>query len=127
MGLRIRKSIRLAKGVRLNVGKKSASISVGGKYGHTTISTGSSRGHRSSGQFRDDVSSMFQSNVSAKKHKSDQKFLKVCGILMYFATVLALLITIPMFSESVFFGILFSIPTVIIFLIGRFLIGMSKH
>ena len=31
MGLRIRKSIKLAPGLRLNIGKKSSSISVGGK------------------------------------------------------------------------------------------------
>lgn len=33
MGIRFRKSITLAPGVKLNVGKKSAGISVGGKYG----------------------------------------------------------------------------------------------
>lgn len=33
MGLRFRKSIKLAPGVKLNLGKKSAGISVGGKYG----------------------------------------------------------------------------------------------
>lgn len=30
MGLRIRKSIKIAPGVRLNIGKKSSSVSVGG-------------------------------------------------------------------------------------------------
>jgi hypothetical protein len=33
MGLRFRKSIKLAPGVKLNFGKKSAGISIGGKYG----------------------------------------------------------------------------------------------
>ena len=33
MGMRYRKSIKIAPGVKLNVGKKSAGISVGGKYG----------------------------------------------------------------------------------------------
>lgn len=33
MGLRFRKSIKLAPGVKLNLGSKSAGISVGGKYG----------------------------------------------------------------------------------------------
>ena len=33
MGFKVRKSVKIAPGVRLNVGKKSSGISVGGKYG----------------------------------------------------------------------------------------------
>ena len=33
MGIRFRKSVKIAPGVRLNIGKKSAGISVGGKFG----------------------------------------------------------------------------------------------
>ena len=41
MGFRFRKSIKIAPGVRLNIGKKSASISVGGRgVRHTISSTG---------------------------------------------------------------------------------------
>ena len=39
MGLTFRKSISLCKGVKLNLGKKSASISVGRKGIHQSIST----------------------------------------------------------------------------------------
>ncbi len=39
MGLKFRKSVKIAPGVRLNVGKKSASVSVGGKGFHKTFST----------------------------------------------------------------------------------------
>ena len=39
MGLRFRKSITLCKGVKLNLGAKSASISVGGKGVHQSFST----------------------------------------------------------------------------------------
>jgi hypothetical protein len=39
MGTRFRKSIKLGKGVKLNIGKKSASISLGTKGLHTTFST----------------------------------------------------------------------------------------
>lgn len=39
MGLRFRKSIKLCKGVKLNLGTKSASVSVGGKGFHQTFST----------------------------------------------------------------------------------------
>lgn len=36
MGLRIRKSIKIAPGVRLNLGSKSGSVSIGGKGVHYT-------------------------------------------------------------------------------------------
>lgn len=39
MGLRFRTSIKLGPGVRLNLGKKSASMSFGGKAGRYTVST----------------------------------------------------------------------------------------
>lgn len=43
MGFRFRRSIKLFPGVRLNVGKKSASISVGGRGGRYTFGTAGSR------------------------------------------------------------------------------------
>ena len=39
MGLRFRKSIKIAPGVRLNIGKKSAGISIGGKYGGISMNS----------------------------------------------------------------------------------------
>lgn len=39
MGFKVRRSIKVAPGVRVNFGKKSASVSVGGKYGRITKST----------------------------------------------------------------------------------------
>lgn len=33
MGFRFRKSIKIAPGVKLNIGKESAGISIGGKFG----------------------------------------------------------------------------------------------
>lgn len=39
MGLRFRKSIKLAPGVKLNLGKKSAGISIGGKYGGVSFNS----------------------------------------------------------------------------------------
>ena len=38
MGFRYRRSVKIAPGIRLNFNKKSTSISIGGKYGRTTIS-----------------------------------------------------------------------------------------
>lgn len=41
MGIRVRKSIKIAPGVKVNVGKKSTSVSVGGKgFRYTTSTTG---------------------------------------------------------------------------------------
>ena len=127
MGFRMRRSFKIAPGVRVNVGKKSSSISFGNKYGHTTISTSGRR--RSSGHVVEDVTRMLQNqgNVPEKKRKSDRIFLKVCGIIMYIVAAIALLMTIAIFSETVIFGFVFLIPTVIVFLIGRFFINMSKH
>ena len=39
MGIRFRKSVKIAPGVRLNIGKKSAGISVGGKFGGISYSS----------------------------------------------------------------------------------------
>ena len=39
MGFRFRKSFKIAPGVKLNLGKKSAGISVGGKYGGISCNT----------------------------------------------------------------------------------------
>lgn len=39
MGFRYRKSVQIAPGIRVNAGKKSTSISIGGKSGRYTISS----------------------------------------------------------------------------------------
>ena len=39
MGMRFRKSITVAPGVRLNIGKKSVGVSVGNKYGGVSYNT----------------------------------------------------------------------------------------
>lgn len=39
MGLNFRKSIKIADGVKLNIGKKSASVSVGKKGAHLNVSS----------------------------------------------------------------------------------------
>lgn len=39
MGMRFRKSIKIAPGVKVNVGKKSAGVSVGGKYGGVSVNS----------------------------------------------------------------------------------------
>ena len=39
MGLRFRKSVKIAPGVKLNLGKKSAGISIGGKFGGVSMNS----------------------------------------------------------------------------------------
>lgn len=39
MGMRFRKSIKIAPGVKLNLGKKSAGISIGGKHGGVSFNS----------------------------------------------------------------------------------------
>ena len=39
MGFKYRKSVKIAPGVKLNVGKKSAGISIGGKYGGVSVNS----------------------------------------------------------------------------------------
>ena len=40
MGFRFRRSIRLLPGIRINLGKRSASLSVGGRGAHVTMRPG---------------------------------------------------------------------------------------
>ena len=39
MGLKFRKSIKIAPGVKVNIGKKSAGVSIGGKYGGISMNS----------------------------------------------------------------------------------------
>lgn len=43
MGLKFRKSVKIAPGVRVNLGKKSSSVSVGNKYGGYNIGSKGTR------------------------------------------------------------------------------------
>ena len=45
MGFRFRKSIKIAPGVKVNLGKKSASVTIGGKHARTTISSTGRKTH----------------------------------------------------------------------------------
>ena len=77
MGLRFRKSIKLAPGVRLNLGKKSAGISFGGKGVRHTISTSGRRtttvGIPGSGLSYSHTSGGKKSKTSSAKREIDMK------------------------------------------------------
>lgn len=66
MGLRFRKSIKIAKGVRLNVGKKSVGISVGGKGARFSVN---SRGRKSATVGIPGTGLSYTANLSNKKRR----------------------------------------------------------
>lgn len=97
MGLRFRKSVKVAPGVKLNVGKKSVGVSLGGKYGGvsfnsmsgararvsapgTGISYSTKIGNSSNG------SPQYQSSSTSSGNKKGGgcliSFLKICGIIL---------------------------------------------
>lgn len=72
MGLRFRKSFKVAPGVRVNVGKKSVGVSVGGKGYRTSINS-SGRVTTSVGVPGTGLSYVDTKNVNSKKNKSSSK------------------------------------------------------
>lgn len=115
MGIGFRKSFKVAPGVRLNMGKKSSSMSIGNKYGHTTIST--SRKKRSSGYLQEDITRMIQNqgNVSEKKAASNLRFMKVCSVIMTILGIIATLLAVVAFCTAGAAGLFFAIMAIIIF------------
>lgn len=98
MGLKYRKSIKIAPGVKLNVGKKSAGISVGGKYGGvsvnsktgvrtrtslpgTGISYTSSPGKKASASSRSSTSAKKTSSAKPPKERNSYVELVLCIFL----------------------------------------------
>lgn len=115
MGIRFRKSFKVAPGVRLNVGKKSSSISLGNKYAHTTISTSGKK--RSSGHLVEDVARMIenQGNVSEKKAASNLRFMRVCSMIMRIFGFISVFLAVVAFSTAGAAGIFFVIMAIIFF------------
>lgn len=71
MGFRFRKSFKVAPGVRLNLGKKSASVSFGGKGARHTIST---TGRRTSSVGIPGSGLYYTKSSSAKKARNNTNF-----------------------------------------------------
>ena len=70
MGLRVRKSIKVAPGVKLNVGKKSVGVSVGGKHGGVSVNSKSGVNTRVSVP---GTGVSYTQHVSNKNHSSSGK------------------------------------------------------
>lgn len=100
MGTRFRKSVKVAPGVRMTVGKKSASVSIGTKGARRTIST-TGRKTTTVGIPGTGLSYVSTSSSSSKKKSTastagrveySPRTYKVGGILMLVVAVVALLL-----------------------------------
>lgn len=123
MGLRFRKSIKLAPGVRVNLGKKSASVSVGGKGARYTVS---STGRRTSSVGIPGTGlSYVKTHTAGKKQGSapaapaersspSRITFKVCGVIMLVLSVLSILAGLISFSVGggvlIVMGAVFALP-----------------
>lgn len=115
MGIRFRRSIKVAPGVRFNIGRKSSSISVGNKYGRTTISTSGRK--KSNGLIGENISRMIreQGNVSENRRKSNFRFMRVCSTIMKILGIISVLLAIIAFNTAGAAGIFFVIMAVFTF------------
>ena len=127
MGIRFRKSFKVAPGVRLNVGKKSSSISFGGKGFSTSVST-SGRRTRTVSIPGTGISHTSTSGGKRSKAKrttgshltpASPLMLKICGVIMWIIGILALLLAIVGFATAGAAGLIFLIIAIPCILIGR--------
>lgn len=135
MGFRFRKSFKVAPGVRLNVSKKSSSISVGGKGFRTSVSTtgrrtntvgipGTGISHVStSGGKRSKV----KKTTGSHQTPASPLLLKICGVIMWIIGILALLLAIVGFATAGAAGILFLIIAIPCIFLGRLWTSASKE
>ena len=130
MGFRFRKSIKAAPGVRVNLNKKSASVSVGGKGARYTVS---STGRRTSSVGIPGTGVSYVETHTAKKNKASasgaatgpsRRTYKVCGIIMMVLTVLSFLLGIPTVSAG---GVVFIIIGILCLLPGLFWLRKAKQ
>ena len=102
MGFRFRKSIKIAPGVKLNLNKKSASVSFGGKGAHYTVS---STGKKTASVGIPGTGMSYVTSTGGKTKKASQapttpkpvkeyspRLYKVCGVLLLVLAALSLLL-----------------------------------
>jgi len=131
MGLRFRKSFKVAPGVKVNVGKKSVGVSLGGKYGGMSFNTrsgararvsapgtGLSYSSKIGGSSRKKASSASSSSTNGyvvkRKTLASRKSYKISYIIFLILGIVCLIIGIPTIA---FGGIIFIIFAVISFYI----------
>lgn len=117
MGFRFRKSFKVAPGVRLNVGKKSASVSLGGRGFRTSVST-SGRKTRTVGIPGTGISHVSTSggkrssaahHISSHQKPASPMLLRICSKIMLVIAIVALFLTIVGFATAGSMGIVFLI------------------
>ena len=114
MGFRFRKSIKIAPGVRVNIGKKSTSISFGGKGARYTVS---STGRKTASMGIPGTGLSYVATETKKKpspkpvtvqKKTPSKMTyKVCSILTLVLAIIVGLFALLMMFYSVAFGLFF--------------------
>lgn len=99
MGLNFRKSVKVADGVKLNVGKKSAGVSVGGKYAGASFNTKSGARVRASLpgtgiSYTKSLNSIGKQSTTKKKKKSSTKNSTLSTVLTIVIAVIAVIFII---------------------------------
>lgn len=128
MGWKYRKSIKLAPGVRLNMGKKSQSITVGGKFHRTTFSStgrvtsstsipGTGLHHTTTVRTgRKQTPKNTQNTQNTPQHTP--RTYKVCGVILQVLSVLLFAMSLAVLSFSAF-GLVFALFAALLFFVGR--------
>lgn len=96
MGIRVRKSFKVAPGVRVNMGTKSSSVSFGGNGFRTTVST---TGNRSKAKH----------HTTSHQKPASPLMLKIGSVIMWIIGILALLLAIVGFATAGAAGLIFLI------------------
>ena len=130
MGWRYRKSIKIAPGVRVNLGKKSRSITVGGKFHRTTFSsTGrvtKSTSIPGTGLHYTTTSRSGRKQPPKNAVQYSPRMYKFCGVTMYILAALALLIGLVALAFTAF-GVVIVLFAALLFFVGRKYIQFSKE
>lgn len=129
MGIRFRKSMKIAPGVRMNIGKKSVGVSIGGKGARYSVS---SSGRTTTSASIPGTGLSYVSTGSTKKKRStsagpirtgSSRGARVGGIVMLVLAGLALLIGLLSISVG---GAVFLVMGAVFFLLGILILRKSK-
>lgn len=127
MGIRFRKSVKIAPGVRLNIGKKSAGISVGGKFGGVSYNSKTGARERFSipgtgVSYSEKIGSASDANPTLKKHQTIRREVFSLAMLIVIAGILAQILI-----SQTGLGILWWAYIVVVIIgIGRFVNTIKK-
>lgn len=131
MGIRFRKSMKVAPGVRMNVSKKSVGVSIGGKGARYSVS--SSGRTTTSASIPGTGLSYVSTSGSKKKQRStstgpirasSSRGARVGGIVMLVVAVLAILIGLLSISVG---GVIFLVMGAVFLLLGVLILRKTKN